>query len=82
MILFDFFYVPRLSSIWVGLVFGKTVCDHGVPRPEPVWRSPVDRAAKSDTRCSTPLPRGAVIMTGALPRRGLSTVDLVVEDIG
>jgi hypothetical protein len=28
------------------------------------------------------LPRGAVIMTGALPRRGLSTVDLVVEDIG
>jgi hypothetical protein len=28
------------------------------------------------------LPRGAVIITGALPRRGLSTVDFVVEDIG
>ncbi len=63
-------------------VIGKAVFDHGVPRPEPAWRSLVDRVAKSDTRCSTPLPRGAVIITGALPRRGLSTVDFVVEDIG
>lgn len=73
---------PRLSSIWVGFVFGKIEFDHGVPRPEPVCRSPVDSAARSDTSCSTPLPRGAVIITGALPRRGLSTLDFVVEDIG
>ena len=29
-----------------------------------------------------PLPRGAVIITGALPRRGFSIVDFVVDEKG
>lgn len=81
-ICFHLFSIPRLSSICDGLVFGKPIFDHGVPRPEPAWRSLVERAAISDTRCSTPLPRGADIITGAFPRRGLSIVDFVVEETG
>ena len=74
--------VPRLSSMPDGFVFGRSVFDHGVPLPEPPWRSPTDMLAKSETRWSMPLPRGAAMMIGALPRRGLSTLDLVVEVMG
>lgn len=74
--------LPRLSSICAGLVFGVAGFDQGVPRPEPLCRSPIDRPPRSVTRCSTPLPRGAAIIIGALPRRGLSTDDLLVDETG